>query len=116
MAEKHYYYKAKSGKGFLNFKHPLSKEELKDYVEITEEEFTTLTARPVHESTEEEQRIAKAKKDIAAYKKELADTDYCVIKIAEGAATAEEYAEVIARRQELRAKINILEDSINGRA
>ena len=119
MAEKRYYYKAKSGKGFLNLKTPLSKEELKDYVEIEKEEFDSLTAVPVHEPTEEEVRIAKAKKEIAGYKKELADTDYVVIKIAEceseeiAAQIRSEYASVIAHRKEIRAKINILEDSLN---
>lgn len=54
----------------------------------------------------EEERRAKR---IAQLKKQLFDTDYAVIKIAEGAATAEEYAEVIAQRQEWRAEINQLE-------
>ena len=39
----------------------------------------------------------------------LENTDYVVIKIAEGAATREEYADVIAQRQEWRARINELE-------
>lgn len=43
-------------------------------------------------------------------KQQLRDTDYAVIKIAEGAATAEEYADVIAQRQEWRAKINELQE------
>ena len=46
---------------------------------------------------------------IAQLKLRLAETDYAIIKIAEGAATAEEYAEVIAQRQEWRAEINELE-------
>lgn len=40
----------------------------------------------------------------------LADTDYVVIKIAEGSATTEEYASVIANRKEWRAEIQRLED------
>ena len=46
---------------------------------------------------------------IAELKKKLSDTDYVVIKIAEGAATAKEYAEVIANRQKWREEINALE-------
>lgn len=46
---------------------------------------------------------------IAELKMFLADTDYAVIKIAEGAATKEEYADLIAQRQAWRAEINELE-------
>lgn len=46
---------------------------------------------------------------IAQLKHRLAETDYAIIKIAEGAAAAEEYAEVIAQRQAWRAEINQLE-------
>lgn len=42
-------------------------------------------------------------------KAKLQATDYVVIKIAEGVATPEEYAEVIAQRQAWRAEINELE-------
>lgn len=42
-------------------------------------------------------------------KMQLSATDYAVIKIAEGAATAEEYAELIAQRQQWRQEINALE-------
>lgn len=56
----------------------------------------------------EEQRAAER---IARLKQQLADTDYTVIKIAEGAATREEYADVIARRQAWRAEINGLEEN-----
>ena len=42
-------------------------------------------------------------------KMQLSATDYAVIKIAEGAATPEEYAELIAQRQQWRQEINALE-------
>lgn len=48
-------------------------------------------------------------KEIARLKKNLADTDYIPAKIAEGAATREEYAEEIAQRQSWRDRINELE-------
>ena len=49
---------------------------------------------------------------IAQYKAALEKTDYAVIKIAEGAATAEEYADLIAQRQAWRAGINRLETEV----
>lgn len=39
-------------------------------------------------------------------KNNLKETDYIVIKIAEGSATVEEYAETIAKRKEWRKMIN----------
>ena len=56
------------------------------------------------EPTEEEIKAAR----ITELKANLAATDYTVIKIAEGAATPEEYADVIAQRQAWRAEINEL--------
>lgn len=46
---------------------------------------------------------------IEIYKGKLRDTDYVVAKIAEGVATKEEYADVLANRVEWRKKINELE-------
>lgn len=46
-------------------------------------------------------------------KKLLAETDYVVIKIAEGVTTAEEYAGIITQRQEWREEINQLENSVD---
>ena len=48
---------------------------------------------------------------IAQLKQQWADTDYVVIKIAEGAATVEEYAEMIAQRAQWRKEINDLENA-----
>lgn len=45
---------------------------------------------------------------VAELRRLLADTDYIAAKIAEGAATREEYASVIARRQQWRDEINEL--------
>lgn len=45
---------------------------------------------------------------VAALKAKLAETDYAVIKIAEGAATAEDYADLIAQRKMWREEINRL--------
>lgn len=102
---KRYYYKAKEGKGYLNLKSPLKGKELEKYTELTEEQFAAETIVPPHEETE----ASRKRKRIAELKGNLARTDYVVIKIAEGAATVEEYAEVIAQRQAWRAEINELE-------
>lgn len=63
---------------------------------LTEEEIAEINT----ESPEDE---------IKRLKQSLTDTDYAVIKIAEGAATAEEYADVITQRQTWRSRINELE-------
>lgn len=49
---------------------------------------------------------------IMEFKNKLADTDYAIIKIAEGAATTEEYADLIAQRQLWREEINRLESLV----
>lgn len=59
---------------------------------------------PLPEPTPEELKQA----EIWELKGKLAGSDYAVIKIAEGAATAEEYADLIKSRQEWRARINEL--------
>ena len=48
--------------------------------------------------------------EIDECKQRLAETDYVVIKIAEGAATREEYTSVIAERVALRERIGTLEE------
>ncbi len=47
--------------------------------------------------------------EIARCKQRLAETDYVAIKIAEGAASHEEYAELIAERKALRERIGEME-------
>lgn len=58
------------------------------------------------EPTEEEIKQAR----ILELKGCLVDTDYVVIKIAEGAATPEQYADVIAQRQAWREEIRQLQE------
>ena len=50
-----------------------------------------------------------AERKIQELKQNLSDTDYVAIKIAEGAATLDEYAQIVAQRAEWRAEINKLE-------
>ena len=49
---------------------------------------------------------------IVKLKRQLSETDYAVIKIAEGSATADEYADVIAQRKQWRKEINVLEHNL----
>ena len=53
--------------------------------------------------------------EIQRLKQQLADTDYIACKIAEGSATAEEYADIIAYRQKWRKEINELESELKNR-
>ncbi len=59
------------------------------------------------------ERTPSAAERIAALKCKLSETDYAVIKIAEGAATTADYADLIAQRQTWRAEINDLEGRID---
>lgn len=64
----------------------------------------------IKKKTEIEPTIEELKaRRITDLKSELVATDYVVIKIAEGVATPEEYAEIIAQRQQWRQEINALE-------
>lgn len=56
----------------------------------------------------------QTEREIFLLKAQLRETDYVVIKIAEGAATTEEYSEVITQRESWRARINELEAQLNG--
>lgn len=58
-----------------------------------------------------EEEIKQAR--INELKQLLADTDYVVIKIAEGSATKEEYADVIEQRKAWREEIRELENESN---
>lgn len=59
--------------------------------------------------TETEKKRDDAEARIRMLKAKLTETDYIATKIAEGSATADEYAEKIAERQAWRAEINELE-------
>lgn len=51
-----------------------------------------------------------AQRRVKALKRRLSETDYIAAKLAEGAATREEYADLIAQRQAWREEINALEE------
>lgn len=64
--------------------------------------------RSDEEKAPERARIA-AQAEISRLKRNLADTDYISAKIAEGAATKEEYADKLVERAGWRTRINELE-------
>ena len=51
--------------------------------------------------------------EITQLKANLSDTDYAAIKIAEGVATADDYADVLVQRQAWRDRINALEKELS---
>ena len=110
-----YYYKANDGKGFLNLKTPLKNKE--GYTQITETEYNKLTRPP--ELTEEQKAKLEKARQIAELKKNLADTDYIVLKIAEAIAESNSeqvaqlrltYANELNNRKVWRKQINNLEE------
>lgn len=78
----------------------LYKEETPEY--ISGEGIVKLTAEEYEALDLVKERL------IFELKEQLKATDYIACKIAEGAATPEEYAEVIAQRQAWRDQINLL--------
>lgn len=71
----------------------------------------------VTERTEQDKQdtlsIINAYKEINQLKANLSSTDYVVIKIAEGAATTEEYSTILEQRSTWRTRISELEQIIN---
>mgnify|MGYP006916043406 CR=1 FL=1 len=85
-------------------------------MEISDEEFEAAgcLARIIGDEifigkTDAEKKRDDAEVRIRFLKTKLTETDYIAAKIAEGSATADEYAEKIAERQAWRAEINELE-------
>lgn len=64
------------------------------------------------EFTKVEARGIAAVQRISELRAKLSATDYIAAKIAEGAATREEYADKLSERQSWRDEINMLEKSL----
>lgn len=77
--------------------------------EVSEDGKTILSFTPPPGPSEAQ----KARVRISELKANLMATDYVASKIAEGAATKDDYAQVLADRQEWRSEINELEKVIN---
>lgn len=74
--------------------------------------YLLLGGKPVKRSDEHKQPELdhiNAQAEISELKQKLSDTDYIAAKIAEGAASREDYAEELAQRADWRARINELE-------
>lgn len=78
------------------------------YIEITSKEIQQMK----EEQAEFEKSAEYKNIKIVELKQKLADTDYVIIKIAEGSATVEEYATVINQRKQWREEINKLENEV----
>ena len=80
-----------------------------EHFKITRGDELEWIVEAIPEKTEEEKAAEEKTQKIAELKQKLADTDYIAAKIAEGAATKEEYADVLAQRKAWREEINALE-------
>ena len=105
-----YYYKNKDNTSFLNLKSAITDE---NYIQITEEEFNELT-KP-KEPTAQQKAAQEKARQIAGYKKYLADTDYIVLKIAEAQSEGDTntvsqlrdiYREQLKERKRVRSLLN----------
>lgn len=99
------------------------KKELEKYVELSGKEHDELMdgqshgkvivfhedGKPTLEEPPEPTDAQKAQWRIGELKAYLSRTDYVAIKIAEGAATQEEYAEILEERRKARKEIGALE-------
>ena len=74
-------------------------------------EFRYVDGEFIHEPSEEHIRDAKIER-INELKQKLADTDYNIIKIVEGAATLTEMSDIISQRSKWRAEINEIEKEL----
>ena len=66
----------------------------------------------VKEKTAEQKALDEKNSEISTLKYKLQSTDYVAAKIAEGAATKEEYADILAERESWRQQIRSLEPEV----
>ncbi len=106
------------------------KDSLKKYFELTREEHMALMdgqstgkvitfhddKKPTLEDPPPLTEAEKARWRISELKSYLSKTDYVAAKLAEGAAKAEDYAEVLQKRREARTEINELEEALQAKA
>ena len=77
----------------------------------SEEEGLWWGVEAIPEKTQDEKDLEQAKADEQKALAYLRSTDYVAVKIAEGVATKEEYAEVLQKRAEKREEVNALRAS-----
>ena len=77
----------------------------------SEEEGLWWSIEKIPEKTQDEKDLEQAKSDEQKALSYLRSTDYVAVKIAEGVATKEEYADVLEKRAAAREEINALRAS-----
>lgn len=77
----------------------------------SEEEGLWWSVEAIPEKTQDEKDLEQAKADEQKALAYLRSTDYVAVKLAEGVATKEEYAEVLQKRAEAREEVNALRAS-----
>lgn len=77
----------------------------------SEEEGLWWSIEKIPEKTQDEKDLEQAKSDEQKALSYLRSTDYVAVKIAEGVATKEEYADVLEKRAQAREEINALRAS-----
>lgn len=77
----------------------------------SEEEGLWWGVEEIPEKTQDEKDLEQAKSDEQKALSYLRSTDYVAVKIAEGVATKEEYAEILQKRAEKREEVNALRAS-----
>lgn len=77
----------------------------------SEEEGLWWGVEEIPEKTQDEKDLEQAKSDEQKALSYLRSTDYVAVKIAEGVATKEEYAEILQKRAEKRDEVNALRAS-----
>lgn len=102
-----YYYKTQDNRNTLKAKEEVISEE---WIEIEESEYNTLQPQYSTRQTDVN-RIAK-RREIMQLKVELSKLDYKTIKYIEGALSEEEFEEVKAQKQQMRNRINELEEEL----
>lgn len=100
----------------LDFDKKYSNRELYGVLEVSDEEYNRCgNAAYIFNNAIMlgENPVILIKKQIRQYRQFLEDTDYIDNKIIEGDATANDYADVIAKRKEARRAINDLSEQLN---
>lgn len=103
-----YYYRTKDNKGTLK-----AKEEVIDesWIQIEESEYNTITNEIQPKIVSNKEKM-KARQEIMQLKVELSKLDYKTIKYIEGALSEEEFEEVKNAKQQMRNRINELEEEL----
>ena len=78
----------------------------------SEEEGLWWSVEAIPEKTAEQKALEEKNSEISTLKYKLQSTDYVAAKIAEGAATKEEYADILAERESWRQQIRSLEPEV----